>query len=136
LTLSSYIMNDILGSIAFEEERISDALDSWKKLIANYPNSYHAQIISGRIEELAIIVGESPKERLNNTIALSYLRQGDFWSKGKSNIFNIDASWIANVDAAINWYDKVIIEFPGSIASRIAYESKIRTLIGWEENGR
>ena len=40
------------------------------------------------------------------------------------------------VETAIKWYDKVISEFPKSVASRIAYQDKIRTLLGWEKPGR
>ena len=44
--------------------------------------------------------------------------------------------WIPNVDAAVKWYDKVIVEFPGTEAARRAYEEKLRTLFGWEDPGR
>jgi len=126
----------LLGSIAFEENKITVALDSWRDLSKKYPNSEQALIVKDRINELAEIVGESVKESTANVIARSYLRHGDFWSKGKSEIFMIDSSWIPNVETALKWYDKVISEFPKSAASRIAYKNKIRTLIGWEESGK
>jgi tetratricopeptide (TPR) repeat protein len=126
----------LLGSIAFDENKVSVALDSWRNLVKNYPNSSQAKLVKDRINELAEIVGESAKESVENAIALSYLRHGDFWSRGKDNKFTIDSSWIPKVDTAIKWYDKVITEFPNSTASRIAYQDKIRTLLGWEESGR
>lgn len=126
----------LLGSIAFEESKISVALDSWRELTKQYPSSQQAQMVKDRIDELAEIVGESAKESIENAVALSYLRHGDFWSKGKDNIFSIDSSWIPNVEAAIKWYDKVIGEFPKSTASRLAYQDKLRTLLGWEDPGR
>lgn len=126
----------LLGSIAFDENRISVALDSWRELVKKYPNSTQAELVSDRINELAQIVGESAKESIDNAIALSYLRHGDFWSRGKTKSFTIDSSWISNVEAAIKWYDKVISEFPKSAASRLAYEEKLRTLLGWEDPGR
>ena len=48
----------------------------------------------------------------------------------------IDSSWIPNVEAANKWYDKVIQEYPNSIASKVAYEGKLKTIIGWQEGGR
>jgi len=126
----------LLGSIAFDENRISVALDSWRELSKRYPNSEQALIVKDRIDELAEIVGEYTKDTIENAIALSYMRHGDFWSKGKSSILMIDSSWIPNVEASIKWYDKVISEFPNSYASLQAYQEKIRTLLGWETSGR
>ncbi len=126
----------LLGSIAFEEDRIAVAQDTWKTLITEYPESDEAKIVKDRIDELAEIVGEFMEESIDNALALSYLRHGNFWSKGKSDRFIIDSSWITNIDAALKWYDKIINEFSGSAASRIAYENKIRALIGWEDPGR
>jgi tetratricopeptide (TPR) repeat protein len=126
----------LLGSIAFDQNKVSVALDSWRKLVNKYPNSSEAKEVKDRINELAEIVGDSAKESIKNAIALSYLRHGDFWSKGKENKFTIDSSWIPNVETAVKWYDKVISEFPKSAASRIAYQNKLRTLLGWKESGK
>lgn len=125
----------LLGNIAFDEDKISVALDSWRDLVEKYPNSTQAEIVKDRINELAEIVGDSAEESIENAIALSYLRHGDFWSGGKGNKFTIDVSFIEEGEAAIKWYDKIILEFPKSTASLIAYESKIRTLLfqGWEK---
>lgn len=91
----------LLGNIAFGENKIKVALNSWEHLVTKYPNSKEAKLVKERITELSeIVVGEA-KESLNNAIARSYLRHADFWSKGKSDIFNIDGSWIPNVEAAI-----------------------------------
>lgn len=126
----------LLGNIAFEEDKIRAALNSWKHLIDKYPNSQEADLVQDRIAVLSEVVGKSAKESLKNAVARSYLRHAEFWSEDKSDIFRIDASWIPNVESAIKWYDKVITEFPKSEASRIAYEGKLRTLLGWEESGR
>lgn len=126
----------LLGGIAFDENMVSVALDSWRDLVRKYPDSSQAKTVKDRINELAEIVGESAKESVENAIALSYLRHGDFWSRGKDSKFTIDSSWIPEVESAIKWYDKVISEFPKSTASRIAYQNKLRTLLGWEESGR
>ncbi|MCD4712067.1 MAG: hypothetical protein K8R73_02180 [Clostridiales bacterium] len=93
-------------------------------------------MVKDRINELSEIVGESAKESIKNAVALSYLRHGDFWSKRKDDIFKIDSSWIPKVETAMKWYDKVISEFPKSNASRVAYQDKMRTLLGWEDPGK
>ena len=126
----------LLGNIAFSEDRIKVALNSWEHLVDKYPNSEEAGLVRDRIAELSEIVIGSAKESIDNAVARSYLRHAEFWSKDRSDVFTIDSSWISNVDAAVKWYDKVITEFPKSEASRIAYKGKLRTLLGWKEPGR
>ena len=126
----------LLGNIAFDEDKIKVALNSWQHLVDNYPNSKETGLIKERIAELSEIVFKSTKENLDNAVARSYLRHANFWSKGKSDVFNIDTSWVSNVDAAVKWYDKIITEFPKSNAARIAYEDKLKTLLGWEDVDR
>ena len=126
----------ILGMIAFDEKRISTALDAWIKLTKQFPQSKEAKEVSARIKDLAQIVGENTRETLNNAVAQSYLSHGEFWSRGKSDVFNIDSSWIPNVESAIKWYDKMIQEFPKTAAAKVGYEQKMRTLLGWSESGR
>ena len=126
----------LLGNIAFGEDRIKVALNSWEYLVDKYPNSEEAGLVRERIAKLSEIVIGNTKETVDNAVARSYLRHADFWSEGKSNVFNIDASWIPNVETAMKWYDKVFTEFPNSKASRIAYEGKLRTLLGWKTGGR
>ena len=111
------------------------SLQSWKDLTNKYPKSKQAVLVKDRIQELAEIVGESAKETIENAVALSYIRHGEFWSQGKKSAFTIDSTWIHNVEAAVKWYDKVINEFPNSPASRLAYKYKMRTILGWEEAG-
>ena len=78
-----------LGSLSFEENNIEGALNTWKELLAKYPNSPEAQQVKDNIEELTLIVGETSKESINNAIASSYIKNGDFWSKDKKTIFTI-----------------------------------------------
>lgn len=125
-----------LGNIAFHENNISTALETWEKLIEEFPLSSQSKMVVDRIKQLSDIVGDSTDEMVDNTIASSYLKNGDFWSKGKSTIFSIDSSWIPNVEASIKWYDKVIKEYPRTNASRQAYQRKLQTLIGWKEAGK
>ncbi len=126
----------ILGNIAYGEKNLSSALDSWKKLVEKYPKSSQALLVKDRIKQLAEISGEITKVTIDNAIAQSYLSHADFWSEGKKNIFMIDTSWIPHVEAAVKWYDKVIQEYPNTIASKVAYEGKLKTIIGWKEVGR
>ena len=126
----------LLGSIAFSEKNVNTALETWKQLAKQYPSSKEAALVKERIRQLAEVVGEMGKESVDNAIAESYLQHGDFWSRGKDSKFTIDSSWIPEVEAANKWYDKVIKEFPGTVASRVAYEEKMRTLLGWKEPGQ
>ena len=126
----------ILGAMAFGEDKISAALETWTQLVAVFPKSDQAKVVKDKIKQLSEIVGEVSRATLENAVAQSYLRHAQFWSKGKSSVFLIDSSWIPNVETAVNWYDKVIQEFPKTAASQLAYEDKMRTLIGWKEPGR
>jgi tetratricopeptide (TPR) repeat protein len=125
-----------LGGIAFDENSISVALQSWTTLVDQYPSSPEAALVKEKISALSEVVGESAKQSVNNAVASSYLRHADFWSKSKSNMFTIDSSWIPKVEAAIKWYDKVIDEFPNSVASDVAYQDKLRTILGWKDAGQ
>ena len=125
-----------LGGIAFDENSISVALQSWTTLVDQYPSSPEAALVKEKINALSEVVGESAKQSVNNAVASSYLRHADFWSKSKSNTFTIDSSWIPNVETAIKWYDKVIDEFPNSVASDVAYQDKLRTILGWKDAGQ
>lgn len=125
----------LLGVIALEQGQINLALETWRSLLDEHPQSTPAAVVRDRIRQLAEVASESTRESIDNIVALSYLRHGDFWSRDKSSIFVIDSSWLDTVDAAITWYDNVIDEFPGTVAARIAYEEKMRTLLGWEKRG-
>lgn len=126
----------LLGSIAFDERRVTTALKSWKELVKKFPTSSYAKLVDGRIAELSEIVGKSTEATISNAVARSYLEHARFWSNGKDRVFNIDTSWLQSVEAAVEWYDKVIADFPGSIAAQRAFMEKLRTLLGWKEAGR
>jgi tetratricopeptide (TPR) repeat protein len=126
----------LLGSIAFEENDLAVALSTWEVLVTQYPDSPSSALVRDRMGELAQIVGATTKHSIDNVIALSYLRHAEFWSDEKDEIFRIDSSWIPNVEAAVKWYDRVIDEFPGTPAARLAYIGKLRTLLGWKDPGQ
>lgn len=126
----------ILGTMSFEANNISAALETWTQLVEDFPESDQAKLVKDRIKQLSEIVGEVSRTTLENAVAQSYLRHAEFWSKRNSNVFVIDSSWTPNVETAVGWYDRVLQEFPKTAASRLAYEDKMRTLIGWEDPGR
>ncbi len=122
-----------LGSLIYEEGNLSLALDTWKDLASQYPDSEYAQIVKDRISVLAEAIGETSSERIQDAIAKIYMENGNFWSKGKTGTLKIDSSWIGNVEAANFWYDKIIEEFPGSNAAETSYISIMKTLLGWKD---
>ncbi|MBE9529383.1 MAG: tetratricopeptide repeat protein [Proteobacteria bacterium] len=124
-----------LGTLDFNENNLRGALEVWTELVRKFPSSEEATIVASRLDELAEMAGEVLPETTENAVAATYLRHGDFWSKRKAENFTIDSSWIETIEAATRWYDRVITEFPNSSASRIAYRSKLMTLLGWQGAG-
>lgn len=120
----------ILGNIAFEENKTTVALNSWSYLAKKYPKSYEAGLVDDRIAELSESTILDSKELIDNVQAIAYLKYAEFWSESRKDAFGIDTSYIPKMDASIKWYDKVIIEFPNSKAAQIAYEGKLKTLLG------
>ena len=126
----------LLGTIAFTENKIKLASDTWKELIAKYPNSSQAKSVINHINALAQVITEAAETSVDNAVAQLYLSRGNFWSRGKDSKWVIDSSWIPHVEVAIKWYDKVITDFPKSDAARIAFKEKMKTLLGWKESGQ
>ena len=119
----------LLGNIAFAEDKIKVALNTWGYLIENYPKSDEAMLVGDRITELSAIVKSDSKEAIDNVIARSYLKNAEFWSKRKGDVFHINTDQIPRMDVALKWYDKVITEFRDTNAARIAYEGKLHTIL-------
>jgi tetratricopeptide (TPR) repeat protein len=127
---------NLLASIAIDKNNLKAALDAWNRLIRTYPASPEAAAAKTRLPLLASVLGQVSEERINDATARVFLRNADFWAKERSKIFSIDSSWIPNVEAAVFWYDKVIADQAGTNAAKVAYEEKMRTLLGWKEPGR
>ena len=125
-----------LGAIAFDEDRIELALESWTELTTKYPDSTEASLVKASLADLAQVSNQAAKGTIENALAASYIDHGDFWSDDRRKTFLIDASWMDKVDAAISWYDKVWQEYPGTKASKIALEHKMQTLLGWKDSGQ
>ena len=124
-----------MGQIAFDESSYSTALDDWKRLIKEYPNSSRTVELKDRLNQLQEVFAKSTDASIDSLVARSYIRNGDFWSKGDRR-FTIDSSWLPHVELAISWYDRVIQEYPGADPAKLAFERKLFTLIGWKEPGR
>ena len=108
----------ILGTVAFEEDDISAALETWTQLVADFPDSDQANLVKDKINQLSEVVGETSRTVVENAIAQSYFRNAEFWSETeKLKKFTIEGSWISNVEASVSWYDRVIQEFPKTEAA-------------------
>ncbi len=125
----------LVGQITFEEGNYSVALDDWEILIRKYPESVQTKEIAKRIPQLRDIITSDMEGTVTNVVAQSYLLNGDFWSNADRK-FTIDSSWMPSLEIAINWYDKIIEEFPGTSDAAIAYQRKMFTLLGWKESSR
>jgi tetratricopeptide (TPR) repeat protein len=125
----------LLGQISFDEGHVQVALTDWQTLIKDYPQSPEAKEISARLAQLNEIVNKSSDARVTSAVARSYISNGDFWAQGDRK-FTIDSSWLPAADLALEWYDRVIKEFPNSDAAELAYQRKLFALIGWKEPGR
>jgi len=124
-----------LGQISFDESNYSIAFKDWEKLIETYPESTQAIEIKSRMEELKDIIEKVSLSNITSVVARSFIKNGDFWSEAE-NKYTIDNSWLPNVELAIEWYDRVIQEFPNSTAAEIAFKKKLFTLLGWKERGQ
>jgi tetratricopeptide (TPR) repeat protein len=118
---------NLLAVIAIDKNNHRAALDSWNRLIKDYPESPEAKIAKDRITLLASVLGQVEDESINDATALMYLRSANFWSQFNNPILRMP--WISTQDGAIYWLEKVIAEFPGSVAARVAYEEKMRRLL-------
>jgi len=127
---------NMLATIDIDQNNIRAALDSWKRLIRDYPVSSEAKLAQQRLPLLANIVGKVVDETVTEAGARVQLRNGDFWTHDRDKIFHLDSSWIDSLDASIYWYDRVSAEFSGTSAARVAFENKMRALIGWKEPGQ
>ena len=102
-------------------------VEQWQDLIEQYPESDEGKIVSERIGYLASEIVELSSDVVEDEIARSYLQHGDFWSDDiKRRHWLIDSSWLDEIELACEWYDKVIAEFPGTPAAKLAYLEKIQ----------
>ena len=125
-----------LGDIAFDQNKIGLAISTWRELIDRFPESAEAKLVAERLGQIGEIVETTASGTLDNQIARSHLRNGDWWSRGREEGITIDTSWIPRDQAALQWYDRVITEFPGTPSATLALKRKFQTVYGWEEPGQ
>lgn len=126
----------VLGNIAFDQNKIGLAINTWRDLIERFPESDEAKLVAERLAQIGEIVETTATSTLDNQIARSHLRNGDWWSRGREEGITIDTSWIPKDQAALQWYDRVIAEFPGTPSATLALKRKFQTVYGWEEPGQ
>ena len=85
----------LLGSIAFAENKASVALDSWLELVKKYPSSSQSSSVEEKIRELSGQGSQLAKETIEDAVALSYLKHGEFWSEVKDSKFVIDNNFVS-----------------------------------------
>lgn len=124
-----------MGQISFDDGRYSTALDDWQALIKDYPTNPKANEIKDRLTQMKDVFTKVSDASITSTIAQSYMKNGDFWSKADEK-FTIDGSWMPDVELALQWYDKVIAEFPGSDGTELAFRKKLFAILGWKEVGQ
>jgi len=125
-----------LATIAIDKNNLKAAFEAWNRLIRMYPSSPEAASAKTRLPLLSNVLGQVSEETINDATARVFLRNADFWAKDRDKIFRIDASWISPLDAAIFWYDKILTDFPATPAAKVAFEEKMRTLLGWKGQGQ
>jgi len=125
----------LLGQIAFDERHFKTAMDDWTKLQTTYPRSARSKEVADRMTQLREVVAKFSDAKLSSIVAQSYVNNGDFWSDGEKT-FMIDNSWLPSVEMAIEWYDKVLTEFPKTDGAELAYARKLFALIGWKTPGQ
>lgn len=127
-----------LGVMAFNEKDLSLAIDTWKLLVDHFPTSEEGRRVAAGmdylIDDALELANDALELAIKNEIARSYLRNGDFWSNDiKDRYWIIDSSWLDKAGLAIEWYDKVIEEFPMTSAAKLAYLEKFKIVIASED---
>lgn len=112
-----------LGLIAFNNKNIGLATDTWSILIDEFPNTEKGRTVSAGIkyllEDYNSLVIESAKEDMRGALAQSYLLNAQFWWDPPKQ-WSIYTSHINQFTMALEWYDKVVTEFPGTDAAKKA----------------
>src|SRR5208337_3569900 len=125
----------LLGQISFDEGRTNVALADWRSLVHDYPETAEAKEVNSRLTQLSELAARLPEGNVTSPVARSYLSNGDLWTRNNRE-FLVDASWLPEVELALEWYDRAIEEFPGTTAAELGYERKLIALIGGKEIGQ
>jgi outer membrane protein assembly factor BamD (BamD/ComL family) len=123
-----------LASMAVNEGRFQVAARDFERLAADYAETARGKAAAEMLPQLRQVVTENSRKEMSSPVAQSFMRNGDFWAN-EIGQFKIDSSWLPKEDMAIEWYDRVIQQFPKTEAAEEAYSKKIRALLGWEDRG-
>ena len=120
----------VLGNIAFDQDKLSLALETWAKVVKDFPNSEFAKLATEKVGYLSKSTLTILKSDIEDTKVKSYFSNSEFWYKGRSK-FGIDSSYIPKVDLAIGWYDRVIKGWPNTKYAELANEYKMKVIVDW-----
>lgn len=123
----------LLGAIAIEEGEIALGKRRWHAVQKDYPNSPEAKLVQQQAEAFSLLPEMASQASILQPLANNYLRYASNWSRGRATTWVLELEDLPKVEAAIQWYDLIIRDFPGSDAARIALESKMQTILGWQE---
>jgi tetratricopeptide (TPR) repeat protein len=113
-----------IGQISFEQGSFATAMNDWEKLVADYPKSPRALELKDRFTQLREVYSKLADPPLDSVVARSYIKNGDFWAGGERK-FSLETKFLPSLDLGVSWYDRVINEFPGSMASDVAMQRKV-----------
>jgi tetratricopeptide (TPR) repeat protein len=123
-----------LSSVAIYEDRIDAAAEDLRTLSSEFKATERGKHAAEMLAQLRPVLTEFQKNDVIMPAASALLKNGDFWSRDAKG-FVIDSSWLPKEDMAIEWYDRVIRNFPRSSAAEEAYSKKIMVALGWEDRG-
>lgn len=123
-----------LASIAANEGRYAVAAQDLQRLTKEFPQSKKGKDAAAMLSQFQQVITDINRKEVTSPVAEAYMRNGDFWARDAQG-FTIDSSWLPKEDMAVEWYDRVIRQFPKTEAAEEAYSKKISTLLGWEDRG-
>lgn len=123
-----------LASVAVNEGRFAVAAEDLERLTKEFPESSRGRAAGEMLNQLREVVQDVTRKDMSSPVAEAYLRNGNFWAREVDG-FTIDSSWLPREDMAIEWYDRVIREFPNTSAAEEAFSKKIVAMLGWVDEG-
>ena len=121
----------LLGEIALKSDNSAGAITSWNSLVNRYPNSELADSVKERTEELRFEFEKKLADLASSVKAQSYFNNADVWLKSTEvHSPSPDSSFIPSDEAAFDWFNRVIEDFPETSHAELAYERMIEHRLG------
>lgn len=121
----------LLGEIALKGDNLAGAIVAWNSLVDGHPNSEQANSVKERIDELKFEFRKNLSDLESSLRAKSYFANADLWLRSTEvRSPPIDTSFIPSDEAAFDWFNQVIEDFPGTSHAELAYERMIEYLLG------